>query len=48
MIYGQNAESVNFGTVGTYRLLTTGPRKVTAEIPSAELMRMQFATLWHH
>jgi len=36
MIYGQNAELVNFRTVGTYRFLTTGPRNVTAEIPSAE------------
>jgi len=48
MIYGQSAEYVNFRTVGTYRFLTTGPRKVTAEIPSADLMRMQFATLSHH
>jgi len=48
IIYGQSAELVNFGTVGTYKILTTGPRKVTAEITSADLMRMQFATLWHH
>jgi hypothetical protein len=32
MIYGQSAEFVNFRTVATSRLLTTEPRKLTAEI----------------
>lgn len=48
MIYGQSAEFVNSGTVDTYKILTTGPRKITAEITSADLMRMQFTTFWHH